>query len=167
MQANGVLFTFQPVTVESPLVFDQVKIRVNTNTQSRWVVPSLIIQARVPKVGIAVFNFGVPKGAVTGEVIWGTVTPAWPPRNGTDRVQIIQSIRTVVRAFLMSFPEVGLDPGVANAAEDLGTYYEVTGSVQPRPPRSTRSPKKGKAPVKVRDRDQGIRAADLDLLRLF
>lgn len=165
MQDDAVLFTFQTVDTNVD-TFDQVQVRLKKGGDPRWRGPCLILLARVeqPGVGIVNFTFGVPEGTNVGQVIWGTTTQVWPPKNGTDRMKAVADIRRVIRTCLETFPGMGLDPVVANSAEDLGTIYEVTGTLPSASHRAKLRSKGKKRREKARrtsSAPQGIKASAL------
>ena len=159
------LFAFQPLTANVKS-FDQVKVRLLSKLPKMardrgWRSPSMSILVRVQHVGVVVFSFGVPEDKDVGEVTWDTVrTPVWPPKDGMKRVEVLNDVRRVVRTFLEKFPDVGLDPDASDSAEDAGTYYQMTDSVQaavhrkPKPRDKKSKPKKTPSP-------QGVSFSDL------
>ena len=161
---DGVLFKFHPVDADDLSTFDQAKIRVPQKPNKRWTGSSLIIQARVDRVGIVVFTFGVNKGSDRGELVWGTTTAVWPPRDGMDRMRVIDDVKRVVREFLTRFPEVGLAPSVSDSVKDLGTFYEMTGTIQMVPHRKPQP--QSKHGTANRNAPQGIKASALGLSKL-
>ena len=145
---DGALFTFQPISA-GITAFDKVKVRATRD--KRWTGHSLIIQARVSRVGVVTFTFGVKPGSDTGELLWGTTSPVWPPKNGTDRVRIVKDVKKVVVECLRLFPDLEIDPSAVNCTESLSTVYEVTGSIPPAPDPQPRT----KAPEDVRIKELG------------
>ena len=172
MPENDVCFSFQPVDtpVES---FDEVKIRLKEGGHPRWSGPCLIILVRVAKVGIATFSFGVPEGSQTGQVLWETTTPVWPPRSGSKRAAVMADVKRVICTYLSLFPDIGIAQEALDSVQDLGTFYNMTGSPPAQVhPRKLKSKSKRKARSTYRSRaarregPQGFNPDKLALLRI-
>ena len=148
MHEGSALFRFQSVVAESVTAFDQAKVRAVHQpivaTRRGWVDPHLVVQVRVARVGVVTFTFGVKLGG-GGELVWGTMTPTWPPRDGSQRMNIVNDVLAVVKECLSRFPEIGISPDIVTHVGDLGTYYDVTGSIQAVPHKKPQSKTRSKA----------------------
>ena len=89
--------------------------------EREWGDPSLLLMARVAKLGAVVFYLGRPAGGDTWEMLWGTSRPdVWPVAG--DQQRAVEDARRLLEAYLER-PELEV--------VDLGTLYQALGVPRP------------------------------------